>query len=442
MVQESPEDGNDKVVRIGKGRPNWLKSLSAKNPGFAAVVGLILKENGEPRGLVANVLMVMRGHEEWDGVLGFNEFTGTIVARKPPPFAPAVCVAQDAPWTDQDDIRTTEWMQHRGINVTPAVVFQAVEVIARENSFHPVREYLEGLVWDGVPRLDGWLTAHLGVPDTLYSKAVGLRWPISAVARIFDPGCKADCMLVLEGQQGIGKSTALKVLGGPWFTDRLSDLSSKDSAMEVQGAWIVEMAELDSISRAAVSATKAFLSRTFDRYRPPYGRRLVKHERQCVFAGTVNVEGGYLRDATGARRFWPVTCGRVDIDALKRDRDQLWAEAVVRFVGGDAWWLNTPELEVLAAAEQAQRYAGDPWEGPIGDYLAGRPSTSSGDGANRPRDDVSVTEILQFALSRERGSWTQSDQNRVVRILASLGFEQYRAPRSAGRERRYRRPDG
>ena len=139
--------------------------------------------------------------------------------------------------------------------------------------------------------------------------------------------------------------------------------------METNGVWIIEIAELDTMSRAEVSAIKAFMSRTHDRFRPPYGKRLVDLPRQCVFAGSINPEGGYLKDATGGRRFWPVLCGQIDIDALARDRDQLWAEARDRFRNGEPWWLETPELTDLAAEEQADRYQGDAWDEPIRDYL-------------------------------------------------------------------------
>jgi putative DNA primase/helicase len=173
----------------------------------------------------------------------------------------------------------------------------------------------------------------LGVANTDYSRAVGSRWLISPVARIFRPGAKADCCLILEGPQGIRKSTALRTLAGEYFTDELADLGSKDAAMQTRGVWMIELSELDSLSHSEVARIKAFMSRTTDRFRPPYGMRLVESPRQCVFAGTVN-HSTYLRDETGGRRFWPVTCGQIDIEALGRDRNQLWAEAKAGFDAG------------------------------------------------------------------------------------------------------------
>ena len=178
-----------------------------------------------------------------------------------------------------------------------------------------MKAYLQGLLWDGVERLDRWLSTYLGAEDTDYSRAVGSRWLISAVARIFQPGAKADCCLILEGPQGIRKSTALRTIAGEYFTDELADLGSKDAAMQTRGVWIIELSELDNLSHAEVARIKAFMSRTTDRFRPPYGMRLVESPRQCVFAGTVN-HGTYLRDETGGRRFWPVVCGRIDVEGL------------------------------------------------------------------------------------------------------------------------------
>ncbi|MCZ7641875.1 MAG: virulence-associated E family protein [Pseudorhodoplanes sp.] len=317
-----------------------------------------------------------------------------------------------------------------------------------------MREYLDGLEWDGTTRLDRWLTTYLGAADSVYVRAVGARWLISAVARIYVPGCQADCALILEGPQGIRKSSALAALARPWFTDRLSELGSKDAAIETRGVWIIELAELDTMSRAEVGTIKAFMSRRQDRFRPPYGKRLVDLPRQCVFAGSINPEGGYLKDATGGRRFWPVVCGTIDLNALERDRDQLWAEARDRFRRHEPWWLETRELDALAAEQQAERYQGDAWDDLIRTYLTHETEWLQNGYAEqrpyrRPRaeplDDVSVGEVLEHALSIERGRWTQADQNRVVRSLISMGFTKYRARHGghAGdgyRERRYRRP--
>jgi predicted P-loop ATPase len=212
-------------------------------------------------------------------------------------------------------------------------------------------------------------------------------------------------------------------LAGSWFTDRISRLGGKDASMEVAGVWMIEMSELDALTKATNSAIKSFVTRRDDRFRPPYGKHVVDQPRQCVFTGSINPTGGYLKDPTGARRFWPVTCGVIDLEALIRDRDQLWAEAVVRLRAGARWWLETPELEALATAEQAV----DAWAETVSNWLVGC-------------DDVSVGEVLVGALGVPQESWSQTAQNRVAAILAFTGFKRYR-PGKTGQPRtpRYRR---
>jgi predicted P-loop ATPase len=195
--------------------------------------------------------------------------------------------------------------------------------------------------------------------------------------------------------------------------------------MEIAGVWLVEIGEMDAVTRAGATTMKAFLTRRFDRFRPPWARHLVRLQRQCVFAGSINPPpGGYLKDVTGARRFWPFVCrGMIDRDGVIRDRDQLWAEAVARYKAGAKWWLETPELEALASAEQEARFKSDVWKPKIKEWLGGR-------------TNVSLTEVLRGAL--EITAPDHAAEIRVAKILTSLGFRQYR-PRRGQRSRRYRR---
>jgi predicted P-loop ATPase len=433
-------DGEDEVrALLAKAMPLSYFSDEWRND-------LLYNDDGDPRPVLANAIHALRSAPEWRGVLWHNEFATTTIARQTPSWSSRNSAWSDTAWTDRDDLLVADWLQHQGIMVPASIAGQAVEAVARDRVFHPVREYLDSLSWDGVLRIDDWLSNYLGATDTPYIRAVGTRWLISAIARIFEPGSQADCALILEGQQGIRKSSALRTLGQRWFTDRLSDLGSKDAAMETKGVWIIEIAELDTMSRSEVGTVKAFMTRTVDRFRPPYGKRLVDFPRQCVFAGSVNPEGGYLKDATGGRRSWPVPCGTIDLAALARDRDQLWAEARHRYRQGEPWWLETRELEALAGKEQAARYQGDAWDDLIRGYVergANRMGNSyrdmTVDVGNEHAPDVSVAEILQHVLGIEKGHWTQVDQNRVARSLTSMGFERYRARRGASREWRYRR---
>jgi predicted P-loop ATPase len=420
----------------------------ASRPSWANQLRLDLA--GTPERNEANVITALSCDEAFAGTLVFNEFRQEIMVARKLPWDDQL-VPLPRPWTDADDIRGAEWLQRREINVPPIVVSRSVTAVARDIRIHPVRDYLNGLAWDGVQRLESWAQTYLGAADTPLNRAFGSMWAISAVARIMQPGAKADHMLILEGPQGARKSTALKVLAGAdWFTDELAEIGSKDAAQQMRGVWIIEIAELDAIGRAEVSRIKAFLSRTVDRYRPPYERYVIDVPRQCVFAGSVNPDT-YLRDETGNRRFWPVRCGRIDLDALRRDRDQLWAEAVVRYREGAIWWLHDPALIAMAEAAQATRLQSDAWDDLIEHWLAfERRRVNRGYGGYDDWQDeeveraalltdVSVGEILEQAIGVEPGRWTKGDQMRVGAYLKAAKWERYQRQKDGSREWRYRR---
>lgn len=418
-------------------RPRWARLLR-------------LDLLGAPERNEANVITALENDEAFAGALAFDEFRHEATVARPLPWDPPAAACPRA-WEDADDVRLSEWLQRREINVSPVVASRSVAAVARNVRVHPVRDYLDGLRWDGVPRLDRWTVTHLGAEDAALNRAFGALWMISAVARIMRPGCKADHMLILEGPQGARKSTALKALASEaWFTDELAEIGSKDAAQQMRGVWIIEFAELDAISRAEVSRIKAFLTRTTDRYRPPYGRYVIEAPRQCVFAGSVNPDA-YLRDETGNRRFWPVRCGDIDVPALLRDRDQLWAEAAQRHRQGAVWWITDPALIETARAEQEDRYQSDAWESLIERWLAfdRRRENHGGIGYDdwretererpAPLADVSIGEILAEAIGLEPGRWSRADQMRVAAYLKRAGWERYNAAARGGREWRYRR---
>jgi predicted P-loop ATPase len=397
-------------------------------------------DTGPILAVLANAITALRLAPEWAGVLAFNEFSLGTVALNPAPWGGDPTGGE---WTDHEDRLTADWLQHVGVFVSVEVAGQAVQTVAKDRTFHPVRKYLDSLKWDGTKRIDTWLRLYLGAEANDYTAAVGARWLISAVARIHQPGVKADCCLILEGVQGLKKSTALKTIAGDWFTDEIADLGSKDAAMQTRGVWIIEIAELDGMSRSEVSKIKSFMSRSTDRFRPPYGKRLIESPRQCVFAGSVN-HSNYLRDETGGRRFWPVTCTSIRIDELARDHDQLWAEARDRYVSGAPWWLDSVELNRLAQQEQADRYDGDPWDESVTSWLQS-PSQRYDDAGQALQpftsdsQSVTIADVLNHCIGKPQDQWSQSDKNRVARCLRSLGFERYKARYGADRQLRYRR---
>ncbi|HEY8442831.1 MAG TPA: virulence-associated E family protein [Xanthobacteraceae bacterium] len=389
---------------------------------------LILTKDGRIVANLANLVLMLREAPKWKGVLGYNEFTAMVVIRKLPPWG---METTDTAWTDQHETQARVWFQrHAGVSPSAGDVGRAVQAAARHSSFHPVRDYFNSLVWDGKSRLAEWLQTYFHAEDSKYVRAIGPRYLISGAARIYDSGAQVDHVLIFEGPQGKLKSTALRKLAvnDAWFTDKLSNISGKDAMLETAGVLIVELAEMDALTKASTSAMKAFLTRRYDRFRPPWGKHTIRVPRQCIFAGTINppAVGGYLKDPTGARRFWPAACrGMIDCDGLERDRDHLWAEAVHLYKAGMPWWL-TPELEVLANAEQAARFMLDAWDAPIREWL--------GD-----RTDVTVWEVLESALGLSPEKWTQPAQKRVVGILTNLGFEKRRPRTGEGRENRYQR---
>ena len=253
-------------------------------------------------------------------------------------------------------------------------VFEACMTLAATSPFNPVNEYLDELEWDGTKRLDTWLIDYLGAENVPLNREIGRLVMIAAVRRARKPGTKFDQVLILEGKQGTGKSSALQILGGEWHSDAdLGPVESKEASIGLQGCWIFELGEMTAMGRSEIEALKAFLSRNADRYRAPYERALKSVPRRCVFIGTTNADG-YLRDATGNRRFWPVRTGEIDLEKLKANRDQLWAEAAAAEASGESLELR-PALREVASEAQQSRLIDDPWKDTLADFLQGSGET-------------------------------------------------------------------
>lgn len=390
---------------------NWRSRLNMSGEGDSA----------RPEAIFLNCLIALRYAPEWNGVLVFNEFSHRLYINNKPPWGGR----GNREWGENDDRKVCEWLQMQGIRISIPTASDAVLTIANENSFNPLIEYLANLEWDGTPRVDMWLPDYMGVQKSDYSTAVGRAWLISAVARAFRPGCKVDHVLVFEGPQGTYKSSAIESLAGSDFwTDQIpEDLSSKDASVLCSGVWIVEFPEFETIvSRPSkVQTVKAYLTRSDDRYRPHYAKHPTRVLRQCVFAASTNKKD-YLIDETGGRRFWPVKCGYIDLFGIRRDRDQIWAEAIQLYYQGEKWWLDS-DLEKKAALEQSNRFVTHPWQELIEKHLQGKYDTCN-------------SEILDKCLHKSGELRTRADQMDVTKCLTALGWDQYKHKDGSRRFRR------
>jgi putative DNA primase/helicase len=398
--------------------------------------GLLVNEDGNPRSNLANVMHVLANHPEWSGKLAYNDFAETIIktAKVPTRETDAPARVTETEWTETDSIRTAAWLQEKGLQVQPPLVTQAVLAIAERLRVHPVREWLDSLEWDQVVRLDKVLATYFGADATAYTAAIGTRWMISAVARVYEPGCKADCMIVLESsRQGRFKSSGLQALceRKEWFADTPLDLGSKDGYQSIRRKWIYEIGELDAFKGKEATKIKSFVSAQSDNYRPSYGTRNRDFPRQVVFAGTTN-ESEYLADRTGNRRFWPVRSNRiVDVAAIQRDRAQLWAEAVHRYRAGERWYVDTTELRQLCEAEQEARTQADPWTPLVAQWLvapAQAALTSKG---------VTTDEVLRGALDFEPSRMGRSEETRIGYVMRELQWSRQRVRENGTRVYRY-----
>jgi predicted P-loop ATPase len=384
-----------KLAEIERAKPEWLRDC-------------LCSDTGKPIPNLANAALGLRNDPTFKNMFGYDEMLCAVMLMRPIDEPSGKFELRVV--TDIDVFKMQELMQKIALlRLSRETAQQAVDIVAYAQRFHPVRNYLDSLVWDGTSRLRGWLTSYFGAEPSAYAEQIGRMFLISMVARIYEPGSKVDHMLVIEGQQGELKSSACRVLGSDWFSDNLPDVTNgKDVSQHLRGKWLIEVAEMHAMSRTETALLKSFISRTHERYRPSYGRREVVEPRQCVFIGTTNQEV-YLKDSTGGRRFWPIKAGTIRIEALASDRDQLFAEAKRLYHDKVPWWPDRHFEREHIMPQQASRFEADAWEENIAAYL-------------KTKDRVTVGEIAKLALFIETPRIGTADQRRIAAVLEQLGW--------------------
>ena len=360
------------------------------------------KDGSLVAGALANRSWLLHHHDDYRGRLKYDTFLCSIML-------------DGKKITDRDFAVAANWMSNRGLTISsgkasvdPAVIVSQLP----ENIYDSLQDYITGLEWDGQERIRKWAIDHMGSPNNAYTQAVSSKFLIGAVQRAMDPGCAMDAVLILEGKQGVGKSSAVATLfrKRAWFLDSLRKLDDKDSSMLIAGKWGVELSELSSLFRTNVQAAKAWISQRDEEFRSPFGKVVESWPRRCVFVGTTNELDGYLSDPTGGRRFWPLPVSKIDIEGLEAVADQLWAEAYHEYKQGKTWKLVGPEIE-WARDQQADRAVSDTWDEKIESYLEDQKVRRS------------LAEVLEFGLEVED---SRRNQMRAGRSLVRMGYTKMR----------------
>lgn len=433
----------DKETRIELGR-SALESMHDDliySPDEFEWMGKLQRDkNGRTKPLAENAILILTYDPRLKKKFGMNRFS-----HRP-------CVLDDLPWrkrsvssvwTDSDDAGLRNFLSMKFQLQGRQIIDDALMQVMENNAFHPVRDYLKGLTWDGVKRMDTIFSDYLGADDTHYTHAVARSFLKAAVARVLRPGVKYDYCLILSGPQGIGKSTLLAKLGRNWFNDSLVSINTKDTLEQLQGSWIIEMAEMQATSKAENDMLKAFITRQVDKFRKAYGRRTEAYPRQCVFAATTN-DSEFLRDRTGGRRFLPVLVpGSGKLNAADLDADQIWAEAVAAYKEDSSLLLDDEARKVAADMQEAVT-EGSEKKGLIEDYLDKRfpacwrkmdlfdrknylDSYSEETAEGEPLDRVCVLQLWVEALGNRKDKFTSANARELNAIMHRIkGWASYK----------------
>lgn len=402
---------------------------------------LVLSETGSIKPLITNAVLILENDPALQGIR-HNELSGAIEVKGKLPWS-----RPNKYWRDADDALLYGYVADQyGVQFPENRFTKALTIVTDKRRFNPLREYIQNLPeWDGVARVDTLLVDYLGAEDSAYVRAVTRKTLIGAIQRVLEPGCKFDTVLVLDGKPGIGKSTLLRKLGGKWFSDSLSlaDTRDKTAAEKLQGVWIMEIGEMQGTRKADVDVMKGFISRQVDEYRAAYGRVVERHPRTAIICGTTNSTTGFLRDATGNRRFWPVTVnggGRLSVwDMTEEIRAQIWAETMIFVAEGETSYLDAAMEKEAAKAQQAALMY-DEREGQVIDYLdtllpedwynwdlnkrvdyfQQRDVLSPSTQGTMQRTKVSAMEIFCECFGRPKNYWTRKDGDEIAAIMARL----------------------
>ena len=438
MAQMASEDGKVKAQiladRTAETAEDFAEEPEADTNPDEWKTRLKFTEKGALAQTIENVVLILQNDPKLAGCIALNEMDHNIVARKSLPWKKVEGTAQ---WIDSDDAALRYYMERAYGISSKDRIFDAVNVVATENRFHPVKDYLNGCTWDGVPRVETLLVDYLGADDTEYTRTVTRKTLAAAVARIFKPGCKFDHCLTLRGCQGLGKSSFIGLLGGPWFSDSFNTLQGKDAYEQILGVWIMEIGELAGLKKAEVETIKQYLSKRSDRFRPAYGRRTQEFPRQCIFIASTN-ESQFLRDTTGNRRFWVVDTPNDPPRDFWEDLTpevvrSIWAEAVEIYRRGEPLYL-TKKMEAVAREIQSAYEEENPRAGIVTDYLdrllpedweamdlyARRAWLESGAEGTIPRTAVCTLEIWAEALGGNPDKLDRYGSKDIRDIMAGL----------------------
>lgn len=424
---------------------------------------LEVDRQGKVRDTLGNLALILRNDPRLKDIAYNIHRSGIDIRRDAEGRSSVPWTPIKAGWNESDLGALQIYLEYVYGLYTPSKLKGILLAIAAERGYHPIRDYIESLpAWDGVPRVDTLFVDYLGAADTAYTRAVARKMMVAAVARVYRPGVKFDSVVVLNGPQGMGKSSFFARLGGKWFSDSLTigDMKDKAAPEKLQGYWILELGELAGLKKVDVETVKAFITRQDDKFRHSYGYSVEDHPRQCIIVGSTNNGDGFLRDITGNRRFWPVTCttsGKHRPWEVAEVVDQLWAEAYRLFQQGETLYLP-PEIERMAEAEQTEALESDVREGMIAEYLEkllpedwdrmdlserrgflrGDPFTGGGRTGTVRRTVVSAVEIWAECFGKEPTAIRRSDTYDIFGMLMKIGgWEKYRGNKNSSLKRAF-----